>query len=331
LTDLNQGSKTKPCATIPSPNDVKQSQLKNISENQTTEDSMPNSLATNARKSSSSPTVFAIAWLTEEAQRRKVLNKDPRDMLFSAVELNDEILVRICLILRRISPDIKDTHGTPVLVEAAKRGNLGVVGLLLERGATVDDENAESFTALHGAAQNGHEAVVRVLADKGATINQQTKQGVTALHVAAYNSHEAVVRVLAEKGATINQQTKGGVTALHFAAENGHEAVVRVLAEHHADIRLKDNQGRTARSVAKLMGHTAIAEFLNLDQQTKDILPLAVRALWSRIQAQPDTYLLTNLEARIFNYHQALFRGNDLARRTLARYWENTHGSLDGG
>jgi ankyrin repeat protein len=325
---------------------------------------MPNSLATNARKSSSSPTVFAIAWLTEEAQRRKVLNKDPRDMLFSAVELNDEILVRICLILRRISPDIKDTHGTPVLVEAAKRGNLGVVGLLLERGATVDDENAESFTALHGAAQNGHEAVVRVLADKGATINQQTKQGVTALHVAAYNSHEAVVRVLAEKGATINQQTKGGVTALHFAAENGHEAVVRVLAEkgatinqqtkggvtalhfaaenghkavvrvlveHHADIRLKDNQGRTARSVAKLMGHTAIAEFLNLDQQTKDILPLAVRALWSRIQAQPDTYLLTNLEARIFNYHQALFRGNDLARRTLARYWENTHGSLDGG
>jgi hypothetical protein len=68
----------------------------------------------------------------------------------------------------------------------------------------------------------------------------------------------------------------------------------------------------------------------NLDQQTKDILTLAVRALWSRIQAQPDSYLLTNLEVRVFNYHQALFRGNDLARRTLARYWENTHGSIDG-
>jgi len=68
----------------------------------------------------------------------------------------------------------------------------------------------------------------------------------------------------------------------------------------------------------------------NLDQQTRDILALAVRALWSRIQAQPDSYLLTNLEARVFNYHQSLFRGNDLARRTLARYWENTHGSIDG-
>jgi hypothetical protein len=64
----------------------------------------------------------------------------------------------------------------------------------------------------------------------------------------------------------------------------------------------------------------------NLDQQTKEILQLALRAIWRRIQAQPDTYVLTDLEARVFNYHQSLFRGNDLYRRTLARYWENTHG-----
>ena len=67
----------------------------------------------------------------------------------------------------------------------------------------------------------------------------------------------------------------------------------------------------------------------NLDQQTKEILALAVRALWRRIQSQPDTYLLTSLEARVFNYHQSLFRENDLARRTWARYWSNTHG-IDG-
>ncbi len=64
----------------------------------------------------------------------------------------------------------------------------------------------------------------------------------------------------------------------------------------------------------------------NLDQQTKDILTLALRAIWRRIQAQPDTYLLTALEARVFNYHQSLFRGNELARVTWARYWANTHG-----
>lgn len=67
----------------------------------------------------------------------------------------------------------------------------------------------------------------------------------------------------------------------------------------------------------------------NLDHQTKEVLALAVWAIWRRIQAQPDTYVLTNLEARVFNYHQSLFRGNDIARRALARYWANTHG-MDG-
>jgi hypothetical protein len=67
----------------------------------------------------------------------------------------------------------------------------------------------------------------------------------------------------------------------------------------------------------------------NLDQQTKEVLALALRAIWRRIQAQPETYILTNLEARVFNYHQSLFRGNEIARRAWERYWANTHG-LDG-
>lgn len=62
------------------------------------------------------------------------------------------------------------------------------------------------------------------------------------------------------------------------------------------------------------------------DQQIKEILAYAIRAIWRRIQAQPDTYMLSNLEAKVFNYHQSLFRGNDVARRAIARYWENTHG-----
>ena len=64
----------------------------------------------------------------------------------------------------------------------------------------------------------------------------------------------------------------------------------------------------------------------NLDLRTREVLELALRAIWRRIQAQPDTYVLTNLEVRVFNYHQSLFRGDDVARRAIARYWANTHG-----
>jgi hypothetical protein len=65
----------------------------------------------------------------------------------------------------------------------------------------------------------------------------------------------------------------------------------------------------------------------NLDQHTKEILAQAIRAIWRRIQAQPDTYVLTQLEARVFNYHQSLWRHDEVARRAWARYWANTHGA----
>ena len=67
----------------------------------------------------------------------------------------------------------------------------------------------------------------------------------------------------------------------------------------------------------------------NLDQQTKEILQLALRAIWRRLRAQPETYVLTKLEARVFNYYQSLYRDHELARRAWARYWANTHG-MDG-
>ncbi len=50
--------------------------------------------------------------------------------------------------------------------------------------------------ALAWAVEKGHEAVVRLLLEKGATPDQQ------ALSWAAGNGHEAVVRLLLEKGAT---------------------------------------------------------------------------------------------------------------------------------
>ena len=224
------------CATIQGLNDVEPSRFEDVSENQFLEDPLRNSQAINVMPSSSSAAVYTTEWLTEEAERREVFDNNAQDMLFKAAKEGDEILAKICLNLKRISPNVKDTVETPVLIVAARYGHPGVLGLLLECGATVDDENRYGCTALHAAAHNGHEAAVRVLLERGAIIDKQDKTGETALHSAAWGGHEAVVRVLAEKGATINQQSGNGKTALHIAAGSGHEAVVRVLAEKGATI-----------------------------------------------------------------------------------------------
>ena len=57
-------------------------------------------------------------------------------------------------------------------------------------------EEPGGWTALHRAAKNGHEAVVGLLLDKGAMIDEKEMNGWTALHWAAENGHDAVVRLL---------------------------------------------------------------------------------------------------------------------------------------
>ena len=53
------------------------------------------------------------------------------------------------------------------------------------------------------------------------------------------------------------------------------------------------------------------------------ILENTIRAIWRRIQSQPDSYVLTQEEYAVFNYFQDRFRGNATAQRARARYWDN--------
>jgi ankyrin repeat protein len=95
------------------------------------------------------------------------------------------------------------------LVWAAMSDRVGVLPLLVERGARV---NADPYrgTPLVRAAATGRVATVRWLLDHGADVNQRSTYGgphhgvdVTALHIAAQNDHVDVVRLLVEGGADL--------------------------------------------------------------------------------------------------------------------------------
>jgi len=56
---------------------------------------------------------------------------------------------------------------------AANNGHERAVELLLQRGAEVDLQDSDGWTALMCAADNGHERVVELLLRRGAKINKQ--------------------------------------------------------------------------------------------------------------------------------------------------------------
>ncbi|KAL2839814.1 hypothetical protein BJY01DRAFT_250296 [Aspergillus pseudoustus] len=73
--------------------------------------------------------------------------------------------------------EARDEQGqTPVIV-AARQGNLSVIGVLLDKGASLTARDNEGWTAAHRAAWNGHEETMRLLVDRGADPEAETDSG----------------------------------------------------------------------------------------------------------------------------------------------------------
>jgi ankyrin repeat protein len=76
---------------------------------------------------------------------------------------------------------------------------------------------AGTFTALMFAVQGGHTAAVRVLLDAGASVNEQLADGTSALVLATQNGNWELAGFLVDRGANVNA-TRQGWTALHQIA-----------------------------------------------------------------------------------------------------------------
>ena len=137
------------------------------------------------------------------------------------------------LLDRRASINATDKDRQTPLHLAALNGNESVVGLLLDRGASLNAPDRQ--TPLHLAARRGHESVVGLLLDRGASVNATDKDRQTPLHLAAVNGNGPIVGLLLDRGASIDATTKKGQTPLHYAARAGYESVVGLLLDRGAD------------------------------------------------------------------------------------------------
>jgi uncharacterized protein len=95
----------------------------------------------------------------------------------------------------------KGEYKTTVLMEAAVRGNQGVMRLLLEKGANVNMADQDGWTALMGATVQGLVEPVKLLLENGADVSAKNHSGETALVMATGMKHTEIRDALLEHDA----------------------------------------------------------------------------------------------------------------------------------
>ncbi|KAL8670368.1 MAG: hypothetical protein Q9168_005095 [Polycauliona sp. 1 TL-2023] len=128
--------------------------------------------------------------------------------------------------------------GRTVLSLAAENGLETVARLLLgkmippKQKLNLEVNYGDGKPPLMSAASCGHAAVAKLLLEKGASLNYQDAQQRTPMMVAAANGHEAVVKLFMSNSADFDDKETQVIRASDIAAEAGHQGVVDMLKVH---------------------------------------------------------------------------------------------------
>ena len=121
------------------------------------------------------------------------------------------------------------------------------------------------------AVMDGNLEEVTRLADRGADLNKESRNGWTALMWAAHKGHHPVAEFLLKHGAHPNAANKSGETPLHVAAYYGHTGICKLLLKYNADINAKDKQMQTPLHEANRMNHKETSDFLKIAPYTHPV------------------------------------------------------------
>ena len=163
--------------------------------------------------------------------------------------------------LTSLEQELSEAEDRRKLFQAAAKGDVEAVQLLVDSGvdANITDEN--QMTALHHAAMHARDGVIKALIERGADLNAtDLKGGFSPLHWVVINADpqmgstdhvdESIV-ALARGGCNMNCTDFNFATPLHIAAQKDNRVCIDTLIRLGADPDLVDITGRNCIKVAR--------------------------------------------------------------------------------
>eukprot|EP00929_Paragymnodinium_shiwhaense_P027381 TRINITY_DN16083_c0_g1_i1.p1 TRINITY_DN16083_c0_g1~~TRINITY_DN16083_c0_g1_i1.p1 ORF type:complete len:650 (+),score=223.18 TRINITY_DN16083_c0_g1_i1:60-2009(+) len=190
----------------------------------------------------------AAQLLLDRGADREVCDVWGNTPLLIAVDAGDADLVALMMERRaEATADEKEALGCR-LVAAAERGDTESCKVLLNVGANVDCKE-EGRTALMVAAETGNVKVLHLLLEKGASRLEKTEDGKTALVLAAESGSAEVWAALMLQGVSKPERLLLGKKLLQATAK-GDTKTIKAMLACKASLEVKATDGRTALAVA---------------------------------------------------------------------------------
>jgi len=220
--------------------------------------------------------------LQHHADATLVSNRGRSALFVAAMSDHSADIVRL-LLANRADTHVLDETKMTALHAATVGSDAETIRLFLDAGLTVNAADAGGFTPLMNAAQRGNVEAVNLLLARGADPNivsalgdpsshvtTQVKNGTlalghfTALLLAATSGSADMVRMLLRAGADANAQDLRGMTPLMTAVATDYPDadLVRAMLAAGADVQLKSRDNQTALDWAQKFGPTPIVALL---------------------------------------------------------------------
>ncbi|XP_045625441.1 oxysterol-binding protein-related protein 1 [Procambarus clarkii] len=257
------------------------------------------------------------------------------DMLLRSARNGDINIVKEILKAKqdgKINMDIsckgktKSNQGWTPLHLASYFGHGGVVEVLLQHGAAIDELNDAGDTPLHKAALTNREDVVLLLLEHGASVSIINGEGLRPSDLPRDPQVTKLI-VAAEK----TEQRRKEERLLHHAREGKAEEVTNLLRETGApNVNCVDSLGNTSLHCAAYRGHIDVAVVLLQNGCDPSIRNLNSQTAYELAQTQQMQQVLKVQPVRSFHHSVSRFEG-PLLRQMRILGWRMVWGVLDRG
>ncbi|KAI8997829.1 ankyrin repeat-containing domain protein [Pilobolus umbonatus] len=136
--------------------------------------------------------------------------------------------------ISKLDPFKTDTSGRTLLYKYIVKGNIEIVGKLLEMGSNPNEKDYAGWSPIHEAALRGKADIVRLLLKYGADVNLLGADMDTPLHDATENNHYDVVEILLEHGADPYSRNINDAEPIDIATDHNYEDIILLLNSYLA-------------------------------------------------------------------------------------------------